>query len=158
MGTKFSIRRAGPLDAEGIVQCLHTAFACYRAYYSPEGFADSTLTPYTVLERLGSMSVYVALDGERVIGTIACGILSPGEGHLRGMAVLPDWQGRGIAEQLLAAVEAELRQRGCQRITLDTTAPLQRAIRFYERNGYTATGKVSDFFGMPLYEYGKNLD
>ena len=31
------------------------------------------------------------------------------------------------------------------------------AIRFYERNGYVASGRVGDFFGMPLYEYLKPL-
>jgi hypothetical protein len=42
-------------------------------------------------------------------------------------------------------------------VTLDTTWPLQRAIRFYERQGYAATGRETDFFGMPLYEYAKPL-
>jgi len=42
-------------------------------------------------------------------------------------------------------------------VTLDTTRPLERAIRFYERCGYRATGVVRDFFGMPLFEYAKDL-
>ena len=37
------------------------------------------------------------------------------------------------------------------------SAPLQRAIRFYERNGYRPSGRVADFFGMPLFEYVKPL-
>ena len=32
-----------------------------------------------------------------------------------------------------------------------------RAIRFYERHGYRPTGRVSDFFGMELIEYAKEL-
>ena len=44
---------------------------------------------------------------------------------------------------------------GCQRIALDTTQPLERAMRFYEKNGYQRSGKVSDLFGMPLVEYVK---
>ena len=65
--------------------------------------------------------------------------------------------GVGVAAQLLAAAESELRSRNCRRITLDTTAPLERAIRFYEKHGYRRSGKVGDFFGMPLYEFVKNL-
>jgi hypothetical protein len=42
-------------------------------------------------------------------------------------------------------------------VTLDTTAPLVRAIRFYERHGYVRSGAVTDFFGMPLYEFRKGL-
>ncbi len=73
------------------------------------------------------------------------------------MAVLPQWQGRGTAKELLEAAESQARAAGCTRVTLDTTAPLQRAVRFYEKNGYRATGVVGDFFGMPLYQYGKEL-
>ena len=73
------------------------------------------------------------------------------------MAVLPDQQGKGIAEALLNAAESELRTAGCTRITLDTTAPLERAIRFYEKHGYRRSGKVTDFFSMPLLDYVKEL-
>ena len=63
----------------------------------------------------------------------------------------------GVADQLLETIEQELRAAGCPFVTLDTTAPLARAIRFYERNGYVSSGAVSDFFGMALYQYQKQL-
>ena len=56
---------------------------------------------------------------------------------------------------MLQAAESELRARGCRRVTLDTTQPLERAMRFYEKNGYRRSGNVGDFFGMPLFEYVK---
>ncbi len=71
------------------------------------------------------------------------------------MGVLPEWQGRGVAKLLLDRAETELKQLGCKRITLDTTEPLIPAMRFYERNGFRRTGRISDFFGMPLIEYAK---
>ena len=37
--------------------------------------------------------------------------------------------------RLLTHAEAHFRQRNCKRISLDTTAPLTRAIRFYEGEG-----------------------
>lgn len=104
------------------------------------------------------MSVFVAVnDSGEVVGTIGCAPAAGGEGHLRGMAVLPQWQGSGVAEQLLKRAESELRDQGCARVTLDTTAPLERAVRFYTKNGYRATGRITDFFGMPLYEYAKTI-
>ncbi len=33
----------------------------------------------------------------------------------------------------------------------------KRAIRFYERNGFRPSGKIKDFFAMPLFEYVKIL-
>lgn len=81
----------------------------------------------------------------------------PATAHIRGMAVLPAWQGHSIAEHLLRAAERDLVSVGCTHLTLDTTIPLQRAIRFYERIGFVATGRVTDFFGMSLHEYAKPL-
>lgn len=91
-----------------------------------------------------------------IVGTVG-GSAQGREGHLRGMAVLPSWVGSGLAQELLTAIEGLLRSRGCTRVTLDTTEPLVRAMRFYERNGYTRTGDVGDFYGMPLIEYAKDL-
>jgi len=144
-------------DAPGILDCLRTAFEPYRESYTPDAFADTVLTPETIRERLASMAVFVAESGGgQIVGTIGCAARG-GEGHIRGMAVLPSWQGRGVAEKLLEAAESDLRARGCSRVSLDTTEPLRRAIRFYGRNGYRASGKVSDFFGMPLFEYVKHI-
>jgi ribosomal protein S18 acetylase RimI-like enzyme len=109
------------------------------------------------------MSVFVAVsESGEVVGTVGGGVVDDdeadaGEGHIRGMAVKPEWQGSGVAQQLLEMVEVELGQLKCSRITLDTTMPLERAMRFYERNGYRRSGRISDFFGMPLYEYVKTV-
>jgi len=103
------------------------------------------------------MCVYVADSGVNVVGTIGCAARGI-EGHIRGMAVLPSHHGSGLAEALLHAVEVELLHSGCSHATLDTTQPLARAIRFYEKHGYRATGRVCNFFGMPLYEYSKSLN
>ena len=141
-----------------ILDCLRCAFEPYRERYSAEGFRDTVLTPSTIHDRLASMAVLVATtpDGATV-GTVAWQVAGPAEGHLRGMAVLPAHVGAGVGDQLLTAAERALRERGCIRISLDTTEPLQRAIRFYEKHGYRPSGRVSDFFGMPLVEYVKEL-
>lgn len=156
-GMPVLVRNARAEDSEGISRCLAAAFEPYRASYTAGGFADTVLTAEKVQERIAAMSLFVAVDevGD-VVGTIGCSVVSDDEGHVRGMAVDPRYQGGGIADQLLQAVEAELRDRGCTRVSLDTTAPLERAVRFYERNGFRASGKVSDFFGMPLFEYVKS--
>ena len=152
------IRRAGPDDAEGLLHCLEAAFEPYRNAYTADGFKDTVLSGDRVRHRLAEMAVFVAVtDNDEIVGTIGYKRVDGEEAHLRGMAVRPDHLGSGVAQALLDTVEAELRQQGCSRIGLDTTAPLVRAIRFYERNGYRATGVVRDFFGMNLFEYVKAL-
>jgi ribosomal protein S18 acetylase RimI-like enzyme len=153
-----SIRRATSVDAPKILACLSAAFEGYRSFYTPAAFLDTVLTPETIQGRLAEMTVFVAVnDSSEVVGTIACSVISAEEGHLRGMAVLPSLRGSGIAEQLLSRAESVLRSHQCTRITLDTTEPLQRAMRFYEKYGYRRSGKIADFFGIPLIEYQKVL-
>ena len=156
MQTGVTIRKAVESDASGILGCLRTAFEPYRASYTPTAFTDTVLTPETLRRRLKQMSIFVAVSADdRIVGTVACAVIDASEGHLRGMAVLPEWHGRGIAQKLLQSAEAELDGSGCSRITLDTTEPLHRATRFYEKHGYVASGKTMDFFGMPLHQYVK---
>ena len=153
-----TIRRASARDSQGILQCLRSAFAPYQHLYTPPAYEDTVLTPELLEKRLRSMSVFVAETGSgQIVGTISCGLLTQPEGHLRGMGVLPEWQGRGVAKQLLDCAESELRESGCERVTLDTTEPLLPAMRFYERNGFRRTGTISDFFSMPLIEYHKKI-
>src|SRR5271165_2114998 len=138
--------------------CLAAAFEPYRNSYTPGAWLDTVLTPEALDRRFASMDILIAISPqEGVVGTIAFAVPNGNEGHLRGMAVLPAWQSRGVAESLLLEAEDELVRRKCERITLDTTEPLQRATRFYEKRGYRRSGKVSDFFAMRLHEYVKEL-
>jgi ribosomal protein S18 acetylase RimI-like enzyme len=155
---RIVIRSATVADAGAILGCLASAFEPYRASYTPAAYLDTVLTAETISQRLGTMQVFVGVTAhEQVIGTIACAISDGVEGHLRGMAVQLEWQGRGVAEKLLRTAEGELLSQGCSRITLDTTEPLQRAVQFYEKHGYRRSGRITDFFGMPLHEYVKAL-
>jgi GNAT superfamily N-acetyltransferase len=152
----FLIRTADVKDAEGILACLSAAFAEYRSQYTAEAFADTVLTRETIWHRMAEMCLFVAVEDALVVGTI--GYSTEGsEGHLRGMALLPAWRGTGVAAELLERAEIALRKSGCQRVTLDTTEPLTRAIRFYVRHGFSPTGRAFDFFGMRLFEYTKSL-
>ena len=155
---EFVIRPASVEDAAAIQECLRAAFEPYRSQYSSQAWLDTVMMLDTLLHRLTFMTVLVALDAQcNVVGTIGGAVVSTSEGHLRGMAVPPQCHGRGIAQRLLEAMEKHLLAKGCTRISLDTTEPLQRAMRFYEKNGFTRTGKIADFFGMPLIEYAKSL-
>jgi predicted N-acetyltransferase YhbS len=145
------IRNATEADLAGVSACLAEAFEPYRDRYTPAGFTDTVLTVETARRRLEHMTILVAVAEGAIAGTIGYHAGTDGEGHVRGMAVRAPAQGSGIARALLAAAEAALRAHGCTRVTLE------RAIAFYERHGYTATGVIRDFYGMELIEYEKAL-
>jgi GNAT superfamily N-acetyltransferase len=153
----FEVRAAHAAEVEQIAHCLALAFGPFRAQYTCAAFRDTVLDGEGLRQRMDHMTIYVAVTQEgEIVGTLAAG-LSENEGHLRGMAVRPEWQGQQVAQRLLAQAEDDLIAAGCKRLTLDTTYPLQRAIRFYENNGFVYSGTTKDFFGMPLREFVKTL-
>ena len=154
--TDYQIRKAEREDTPGILACLRAAFEQYRSQYTAQAFADTVLDFETIEHRMSEMCVLVAVSEGRIVGTIGCAV-NGAEGHLRGIAVSPEWQGAGVAAVLLRAAENQLQNNGCTFVTLDTTVPLKRATRFYQKHGFSASGRVSDFFGMRLYEYSKTL-
>ena len=153
----IQIRPAETSDAPAILQCLSEAFAPYRTAYTPAGFHDTVLDTPSLLARMEQMHILVACLRGEIIGTVAGAVGKGGGGHLRGMAVSPVHRGRGVAAQLLRAIEEWLADQGCTRVALDTTRPLLTAMHFYEKHGYSRSGRISDFFGMQLLEYTKDL-
>src|SRR5262249_61607682 len=111
----FAVRRATPRDAPAVLDCLRAAFEPSREKYTPAAFESTVLTLAIAGERFAAMTVFVAATPDDVIvGTVACGAIGGGEGHLLGMAVRPDWQGRGGAGGLLGTGEAGLPRGGCR--------------------------------------------
>jgi N-acetylglutamate synthase-like GNAT family acetyltransferase len=88
------IRPAEAGDEDGILRCLAEAFGPYRTEYTSQAFADTVLDSRTLAVRMRSMRVMVASSAGEIVGTVA-GSLADGEGHLRGMAVLPKLRGTG---------------------------------------------------------------
>jgi ribosomal protein S18 acetylase RimI-like enzyme len=152
------VRYARASDAEGILRCLESAFEPYRREYTGPAYRDTVLDAESLRARMQQMTVFVAERDGGVIGTIAAGEVDGDDGHLRGMAVLPACEGTGAGRVVLQRALDALTVAGCRRVTLDTTEPLARARRFYERAGFARTQRATDFFGMPLHEYAASLD
>ena len=153
------VRRATRADAAAILRCLNEAFEPYRAFYTVAAFDDTVPGISGIEARLASMIVLVACDANNeIVGTVSAAVLNGSEGHLRGMAVRPQWQGTAAANQLMTEALTRLQNAGCREVTLDTTRPLQRAIRFYERHGFVHSGVVTNFFEMSLLRFSKGLE
>ncbi|MEO8277260.1 MAG: GNAT family N-acetyltransferase [Thermoanaerobaculia bacterium] len=64
----------------------------------------------------------------------------PPAGRLTALAVLPDFQGRGIGRALLRRCEEILSAAGVDRIELTSGSQRREAHDFYRRAGYEETG------------------
>ncbi|MHA2035379.1 MAG: GNAT family N-acetyltransferase [Promethearchaeota archaeon] len=155
----YAIRKAEPKDAKGIHEVILTSFEEFRDYYSLEGFTDTVMSEELALKRIKEMNLFVTVDlNDEIIGTIGWKKVSMKEGHIRGMAVHPQFQGKNSpAATLLQAVEDEARSQGCVILSLDTTEILIRAQNFYRKHGFKETGKTGDFYGTTIIEFIKEI-
>ena len=58
-------------------------------------------------------------------------------GWINYLAVHPDFQGQGYAQQVMENVESELRKRGCPKINLQIRSGNARVMSFYQKLGFT---------------------
>ena len=75
---------------------------------------------------------------------IGCGRLLP-TGYIGRMAVLAPWRSRGVGATLLIALVDLARERGYARASLNAQV---RAMPFYARHGFVATGEQFDEAGI----------
>jgi GNAT superfamily N-acetyltransferase len=107
------IRRGRETDLESLRTCLSEAFAPFESAYTPGADADTVPDLENLQRRLQTMAVFVVEISGHIVGTVGVRTSSTSEGHLRGMAVVPSAQGKGIAQQLLSAAIDHCRSAGC---------------------------------------------
>jgi len=97
------------------------------------------------LERTGAR-VLVAHGSGRVLGAL---VVNPDTGYLDQIVVATECQGRGTADILLA----EARRLSPAGLDLHVNQDNARAIRFYEKNGFTTVAEdVNPRSGAPIYK------
>ncbi|WP_308290343.1 GNAT family N-acetyltransferase [Mumia sp. zg.B53] len=70
--------------------------------------------------RRPSVRMWVACDGDQIVGTAALAELEPEHEELKSMRTDPRHRGRGVARGLLTHLLADARDRGVRRISLET--------------------------------------
>ncbi|WP_420821232.1 GNAT family N-acetyltransferase [Ramlibacter rhizophilus] len=79
-------------------------------------------------------------------------------GEIVVLAILPEWEGRGIGKRLLAMAIEELATLGLARLFLGcSTDPNSRSYGFYRRLGWRSTGQI-DAAGDEILEYFTSND
>jgi GNAT superfamily N-acetyltransferase len=85
--------------------------------------------------------VLLAYDGDTPVGVAVCFVgfstfAARPLVNLHDVAVLPTHRGRGVGRALLAAVEAQARELGCCKLTLEVLDQNHRALRTYAAAGF----------------------
>jgi GNAT superfamily N-acetyltransferase len=86
----------------------------------------------------------------RVVGCGAWQPLEPGVGEIKRMYVRPSFRGRGIARQLVVALEEEVLAAGRPVVRLETGTYLPSAIALYRSAGYLPIPAYGEYVGNPF--------
>ena len=97
------------------------------------------------LEQEGALS-FVALGEGRILGAL---VVDPNTGYLDQIVVATGYQGQGVADVLLA----QARRVSPDGLDLHVNQDNGRAVRFYEKNGFSKTGNdVNATSKAPTYK------
>jgi len=112
-----------------------------------EGFPSEQTAQWVAVNRTLGNPMYVALDGERVIGW--CEIRRealPGRAHSAalGIGVRKAYRGAGLGRRLIESAIADAWRKGLERIELWVRAPNVKAIHLYEKAGFVLEGRRRD--------------
>ena len=80
-------------------------------------------------------------ENHLIVGSAILGeTQTEGEIHLISFYLSPDKIGKGLGSIFYGEIENEILERGYDKCILDVLVNNERAIRFYERQGFSATG------------------
>lgn len=127
-----------PADLDGVMEVEQSSFL---TPWSREAFMNEMMQTYTVY--------LVARSGDHVIGHGGMHVVWE-DAHVTNIAVLPQYRGQGIGEQMMRELMSRAAARGAQRITLEVRAlntpaqNLYRKLGFVTRPGAIRKGYYSD--------------
>jgi ribosomal protein S18 acetylase RimI-like enzyme len=140
---RVKIGEAAAGDAEAILAVQRAAFQSEARLYGDWSLAPLRETAESLCGDFGNSAILKATAGGRIIGAV--------RGRQRGdactvsrLAVLPEFQRRGIGSRLLREIERRFKR--VRRFELFTGSKSESRIRLYERHGYriARTEKVSE--------------
>jgi len=143
----------GPDDpADPEVRALLTAHLAFAHEHTPPGHVHA-LEP-EALAAPGLAFVSLRRAGS-VVAVGALRDLELGHAEIKSMRTADEHLGKGVASHLMAHVLDVARQRGYQRLSLETGSggPFEAALRFYEKHGFEFCGPFADYGPDPFSRF-----
>lgn len=155
----IALRLAAEADAPMIHAMQLRAFMPLYEKYRDHETSPATESVDRVRARiLDPLSKYwiITADGEPA-GAIRVQKTGGDSCRISPIFVLPEFQGRGIAQQAMRLAEGEFPE--ARRWTLDTILQEKGNCRLYEKMGYVRTGDAHEINGrMTLIDYAKRIE
>ncbi|MEQ6290962.1 GNAT family N-acetyltransferase [Vogesella sp. GCM10023246] len=139
---KLACRLAGPADVDILHALLQAAFGPLQAVVSSRPTAlDEDAATLTQRLAQGQLFAIGELEGRAVATACLLPTDCAGVAEIKRVAVLPQWQGHGCGQQLLAWLEPLAQAHGYARLRLSIRRKLPGNLAFYLRCGYVRSGE-----------------
>jgi putative acetyltransferase len=142
LGSSIEIT-AEPPDSGDAVRLIQALDDDLRRRYP--GFSPHGLRPEDASDR--RLIFLVARAAGKAVGCGAVRELESGVGEVKRMFVLPAWRQRGVARQILAALEVQARNLNYATLRLETGSGQPEAISLYQSAGYVAIPPYGEYAG-----------
>jgi diamine N-acetyltransferase len=158
------LRHASIDDAPTLAAFAAKAFsATYRGYGDPQGIADYVVehlsaSAVTALVLDSATTIILGEAGSQLVGYAilkaeeppSC-VAGPKPIELTRLYLGEEFLGRGFGKKLLLEVHAQAKRLGAQTLWLGVHDRNVRAVRFYERLGFTRVGARGFVLGGSVY-------
>lgn len=98
----------------------------------------------------GKGRFWVAIKGDKVIGTVSIRDMGNSVAKLNRMFVSTDYHGTGVGKSLLDHAIKFAKKKNFKKIILNTHLNMTRAHKFYEKNGFIRVAEDSDKYHYQL--------
>lgn len=139
----IAIRRMSCEDLERVMSIAHSV---NEAPQWPRSAYLAALDPKASPRRIALVAA--ANNSGQVIGFAIASVLAP-QAELESIAVVASEHRQGIGGMLMAALVEELRAAAVSEIMLEVRASNQRAISFYQVQGWQETGRRTRYYAHP---------
>jgi ribosomal protein S18 acetylase RimI-like enzyme len=137
---------------DDIMRMVHSAFAGFQP---PSGVLDETVSD--LARRMRDGTVIVAQAGDEFVGSVFCA--AQGDAlYVARLATAPAWRRHGVGRALLEATEVQARRIGAKRLTLRVRVTLPENLGYFERAGFSVTGRGQDPGRTPYIAMERWLD
>ena len=137
MTSSVKLRAASKDDLSRLVEIEH---ACFTSDILSRRSFQRFIRP-------GAHELIVAENNKEIVGYVLV-LYRTGTSLVRlySIAVLPQYQGKGIAGQLMQAAEQAGRDRPCAFMRLEVNVSNDNAINLYKKLGYRPIGKIANYY------------
>ena len=128
------------MDSRHVAQVAALEKQCFSDPWSESSVASELSNPLSAW--------LVAMDGDVLAGYVGSQSVM-GESDMMNIAVDAHYRRQGIAQALVEALVAQLKEKGNHSLTLEVRISNQPAIALYEKLGFEQVGKRPNYYRNP---------